>query len=56
MDKVNFKDINNLNSFDNLFFLVEPGQFTTSEFSIISKYMKANKDKLKGWFLISNKP
>jgi uncharacterized protein involved in exopolysaccharide biosynthesis len=56
IDKVNFKDINNLNSFDNLFFLVEPGQFTTSEFSIISKYMKTNKDKLKGWFLISNKP
>ena len=56
MDKVNFNDINNLKSFENLFFLVEPGQFTTREFSIISKYMKANKDKLKGWFLILNKP
>ena len=43
-----------LNSFDNIFLLIQAGKITKKELLLISKYMKSNKTIFGGWFFLVN--
>ena len=54
LNKLDYLDQNKLESFDNLFLIIESGEINIKDLVYINKYIKAYNNKFIGWFFIDS--